>query len=450
MSFETERLTLLNSKEPDPDKDYVLYWMQASQRAEHNPALNYAIERANLHKKPLITAFCLVDNFPDASQAHYKFMLEGLSETESELNAKGIKFIFVCGRPDDKIAALCADAVEVVTDRGCLRIERQWRSKLKTLCPCRMSEVDSNVVVPIDIVSGKQEYSAATIRKKITSRLNQFLKLHEQPLPENGSLSLNISGIRNESLAKHLKNIETQTNSRYSFRGGNSNAKKHLQSFVKNNLKIYEQKSNDPAVDIQSNLSPYLHFGQISPVYIALEVKKSGQDKESIDSFLEQLIVRRELAFNFVWFNKNYDKYSGLPAWARASLEKHQTDKRQYEYSYKQLKNAQTHDPYWNAAQTEMLKTGKMHGYMRMYWGKKIIEWTLSPKTAYRTALKLNNTYELDGRDPNGFTGIAWCFGLHDRPWTERCIFGKIRYMNAAGLERKFNIRKYVERVSSL
>jgi deoxyribodipyrimidine photo-lyase len=198
-------------------------------------------------------------------------------------------------------------------------------------------------------------------------------------------------------------------------------------------------------MEFTSGLSPYLHFGQISPLFVALEVKKSG--KKGKEDFLEELIVRRELAVNFVHYNSAYDSFNCLPQWAKATLHAHLEDKREYAYSLKDLENAKTHDPYWNAAQEEMRISGKMHGYMRMYWGKKILEWTRSPEEAFRRALYLNNKYNIDGRDPNGFAGVAWCFGKHDRPWKERQIFGKVRYMSSHGLERKFEIEKYVRKI---
>jgi deoxyribodipyrimidine photo-lyase len=190
-------------------------------------------------------------------------------------------------------------------------------------------------------------------------------------------------------------------------------------------------------------MSPYLHFGQISPLYISLQILES--EKQNIDSFLEELIIRRELAINFVYYNNHYDSFDGLHDWQKKTLNDHKNDQRDYMYTLSELENAETHDPYWNAAQKEMIIRGKMHGYMRMYWGKKIIEWTKTPEVAYKIALYLNNKYELDGRDPNGFAGVAWCFGKHDRPWKERAIFGKIRYMNAKGLKRKFDTEAYAK-----
>jgi deoxyribodipyrimidine photo-lyase len=230
------------------------------------------------------------------------------------------------------------------------------------------------------------------------------------------------------------------------FRGGTNRAKKLLRHFVSQKLSKYGiAKSNDPSLDIQSHQSPYLHFGQISPLYIALQVMKAkGVSPKAKQAYLEQLIIRRELSFNFMHYNSYCYSYRACPAWARTTLQAHRKDRRPVIYSLKQLETA-----YWNAAMQEMLLTGKMHNYMRMYWGKKILEWTRSPKEAFRRVLCLNNKYFLDGRDPNSWNNVAWIFGLHDRPWAERPIFGKVRYMNAAGLERKFNIEAYVNSVKA-
>jgi deoxyribodipyrimidine photo-lyase len=221
-----------------------------------------------------------------------------------------------------------------------------------------------------------------------------------------------------------------------------------LRGFLRNKLDHYTEKRNDPSLNYVSNMSPYLHFGQISPLYIALQVLKTNSP--GCEAYLEELIVRRELSHNFLYYNNKYDMFEALPPWAKQSLNLHRKDKREYVYSLETFENAQTHDPYWNAAQEEMVITGKMHGYMRMYWGKKILEWSNSPEEGFKIALKLNNKYELDGRDANGFAGIAWCFGKHDRAWGEREVFGKIRYMNAAGLKRKFDPDEYVKRVNQM
>ncbi|UCG56280.1 MAG: deoxyribodipyrimidine photolyase, partial [Phycisphaerales bacterium] len=229
---------------------------------------------------------------------------------------------------------------------------------------------------------------------------------------------------------------------------GTSQAEHRLKDFLRHKLDRFNELRNDPTADCVSHMSPYLHFGQISPLYIALQVLKvPGPGGEA---YLEELIVRRELSHNFVFHNSKYDSFDCLPPWAQRTLNFHRRDKREYLYSRDQFEAAETHDPYWNAAQRQLILTGKMHGYMRMYWGKKILEWSRSPQTAFKTTLYLNNKYELDGRDPNGFAGVAWCFGKHDRAWAERPIFGKVRYMNEAGLKRKFNADAYVKMVDSL
>jgi deoxyribodipyrimidine photo-lyase len=250
-----------------------------------------------------------------------------------------------------------------------------------------------------------------------------------------------------EAIVRKLK-VDTSVAPVAGFTGGTAEAKRWLKVFLKDKLADYPDRRNDPNADAQSNLSPYLHFGQISPLHIALEVEKRSNEGKA--AFLEELIVRRELSHNFVYYNDKYDDFECLPPWARRTLNYHERDKREYVYSREQFEMAQTHDPYWNAAQKEMVLTGKMHGYMRMYWGKKILEWTRTPREGFDIALYLNNKYELDGRDPNGFAGVAWCFGKHDRAWAERPVFGKIRYMNANGLKRKFDADAYVAKVKRL
>jgi deoxyribodipyrimidine photo-lyase len=235
------------------------------------------------------------------------------------------------------------------------------------------------------------------------------------------------------------------------FKGGTSTAKYRFDKFLKNSLANYDQNSNQPQTNDISHMSMYLHFGQISPLYLALQTQKADDSlKDAKDAFLEELIVRRELAMNFVHYTPEYDTDTCLPAWAKKTLDDHRKDKREFIYSPEQLEDAQTHDEYWNAAMREMVYTGFMHNYMRMYWGKKILEWSETPEKAFETTLALNNRYFLDGRDPNSYTGVAWIYGVHDRAWSERPIFGKLRYMAASGLERKCDIRAYVAKTNQL
>ncbi|MFW9958333.1 MAG: deoxyribodipyrimidine photo-lyase [Candidatus Odinarchaeota archaeon] len=425
--------------------EYVLYWMQASQRVEYNHALEYAILRANSLDLPLLTAFCLVDEFPEANVSHYKFMLEGLQDVKKGLEQEGIGFEVLLGQPSQIIPELAEDASLIVFDRDYLRMQRKWRESVISLVACPVFQIESNAIVPIETVSKKEEYSAGTIRPKMQRILPDYMvalrhRKINNPCPDFGLKGLDITGASDAMKRLRIKNsIEQQIR----FQGGTQNAKRELRNFIRNKLDQFGNLRNDPSHDYLSNMSPYLHFGNISPLFVALQIQAIRSPGS--EAFLEELIIRRELSLNFVYFNKNYDNPECLPNWAKETLELHAFDPREYSYSFNDLEQAKTHDPYWNAAQTEMVRYGKMHGYMRMYWGKKILEWTESPIEGYEIALRLNNKYELDGRDANGFTGVAWCFGKHDRAWNERLIFGKVRYMNDKGLRRKFNIQSYVD-----
>jgi deoxyribodipyrimidine photo-lyase len=441
--IQNERVKVLNQKEIKKGK-YVLYWMQASQRAEYNHALEFAILKANELRQALIVFFGIIDQFPEANERHYAFMLQGLKEVKSSLEKRGIQMVLLHKSPEAGIIPLAQKASLVVVDRGYLKVQKAWRDFASKKMDCPLIQVETDVVVPVEETSPKEEYAAATIRSKITRKLNSFfvpLKEHE---PIINSLSLDFDSFDIADVEKAISKLSVDRSVKKvdSFCGGAEEAKSHLEIFLESKLDRFAELRNDPTIDYLSHLSPYLHFGQISPLYIALRVIDT--DSRGKDAFLEELIVRRELSMNFVFYNEKYDSIDSIPDWAKKTLKAHQKDKRSYVYSRKELETAKTHDPYWNAAQKEMVVKGKMHGYMRMYWGKKILEWSKTPEEAYRIALYLNNKYELDGRDPNGFTGVAWCFGKHDRPWGERPIFGNIRYMNDKGLKRKFDADRYV------
>jgi len=439
--IQKERIKLLNDRQFQNQK-YIIYWMQQSQRADYNHALEYAISQSNKYEKPLIVYFGLTNNFPDANIRHYTFMIEGLKEVFNSLEKRKIRFLLKQISPEKGAIELSKEACMIIVDRGYLKIQRDWRKKVSKNINCPLIQLESDLVIPIEIVSQKEEYSAATIRRKINDKLNRYLKplkkeKYKQGYFEKKLNSIDIKKISTDKIDKSVKPVDK-------FKGGTDQAIKHLNLFLKEKIDSYKDKRNDPNLDFVSNLSPYLHFGQISPLKIALSVLKDHSSGK--DAFLEELIVRRELSMNFVYYNSFYDSFNCIPEWAKKTLKKHEKDRREYIYSLEELENAKTHDPYWNAAQKQMKKEGKMHGYMRMYWGKKILEWSKKPEKAFDIALFLNNKYELDGRDPNGYTGVAWCFGKHDRPWTERNIFGNVRYMNANGLKRKFEIEKYAKK----
>ncbi len=447
--IQKERIKKLNQKEVKKGA-YVLYWMQASQRASYNHALEYAVLKANELRRPLIVFFGITDHFPEANERHYAFMLEGLREVKQGLQERGIQMVILHQSPELGVLKIAKRASLVIVDRGYLRIQKQWRKWVATRLECPLIQVESDAIVPIEEVSSKEEYSAASIRPKILRKLSHFLSPLEERELLASTPSMDFNTFEIEDIEKALSKLHIDRSVRRvrSFRGGIQEALRYLEVFIQEKLDRYSEMRNDPTQDGLSHMSPYLHFGQISPLHIALKVKQT--ESPGVGAFLEELIVRRELSLNFVFYNDHYDSFEGLPQWAKKTLKDHQRDRRPFLYSMDELEKGETHDPYWNAAQKEMRITGKMHGYMRMYWGKKILEWTKKPEEAYRIALTLNNKYELDGRDPNGFAGVAWCFGKHDRPWPERPIFGTVRYMNDRGLKRKFDADEYANQIEKI
>ncbi|MBN1402572.1 MAG: deoxyribodipyrimidine photo-lyase [Anaerolineae bacterium] len=440
--------------------------MQSAQRAVYNHALEFALERANAHHVPLVVYFGLADRYPGpgddgrhtgiANTRHFRFLLEGLGEVQAALRDRGLPMIVQRVSPEAGALNLGRAAAAVVVDRGYLRTERAWYQHVAERLDCPLWQVETNVVVPIAAASERQEYAARTLRPKIGRQWETYLAPlapREAALPP---LELDVPSLDLTDAERLLDELSLQRVDAplVRFRGGTSQAETLLRAFVQDELARYADARNDPTEDCTSHMSPYLHFGQISPLWIALQVldgrSPNALQDEGSAAYLEELIVRRELASNYVHHNQRYDRLAGLPDWAQATLAEHASDPRDHVYSRGQWERAQTHDPYWNAAQLEMVLTGKMHGYMRMYWGKKILEWSADPETAFATALYLNDKYELDGRDPNGYTGVAWCFGLHDRPWRRRPVYGSVRYMNANGLKRKFDADAYVARVRAL
>lgn len=441
--------------------EYVVYWMQQSQRTNYNYALEFAIERANLIRKPLLVVFGLTAAYPEANERHYKFMLEGLVDVNRNLAKRNIGFEVLKGYPDEAIKSVIPDASELIIDKGYMKIQKVWRNNIKEWIkdkyPMNVFEVEGDVVVPIHIASEVLEYAARTIRPKITKKLDEYLlTLSKRDIDIKWNTKIEAEKYDLNNIEKLLQNLPLDRSVKGSnyYIGGEEKAHEVLNVFLNEKLKHYDVR-NHPEYDYCSDMSPYLHFGQISVVEIAIRAKRIAIDKaissESIESFLEEIIVRRELAMNYVYYNEDYDKFEGMTDnWAYETMKIHESDEREFVYSFEDLEEFKTHDKYWNAAMKEMVITGKMHTYMRMYWCKKIIEWTKDYKTAYDYAIGLNNKYFIDGRDANSYTGVAWCFGKHDHGWKEREIFGKLRYMNANGLKRKFDIEKYVNKIDRL
>jgi deoxyribodipyrimidine photo-lyase len=450
--IEPERLAELNDA-PEQPGDYVLYWMQNSQRAEFNPALEVAVAAANRLGLPVLVGFGLTENYPEANARHYAFMLHGLAETEQALRARGLGFVIRRGSPDEVALGLAPRAALVVCDRGYLRPQRQWRAHVAAKAGRRVIQVEGDVVVPVDLASTKAEIGARTLRPKLLRVRDRFLQpLRREAIREHAG-RLEIAGDVDltdiPALLGRLR-IDRGLSPIEHLHGGYSEAKKRLRDFIASGLGHYVAGRAHPAQPAISTLSPYLHFGQISPIEIALVARDAETAGENRLSYLEELIVRRELAMNFVQTTPNYDQYDGLPDWARQTLAAHRSDRRDRVYSCQQLASADTHDSYWNAAMREMLLTGYMHNYMRMYWGKKVLQWSPTPEEGHAALLRLNNKFFLDGRDANSYANVGWVFGLHDRPWPERPIFGKVRSMTASGLRRKTDIDAYVRKIAAI
>jgi len=454
MDIDPERIAKLNDR-PFQKGGWVVYWMQQSQRAHDNPALETAIFHANRLNLPVRVVFVLTDRYPEANLRHYRFMLEGLVQTRRQLARRRIGLQVIKGDdPEKALAALLKKAALLVCDVGYTRHQRNWRDAVSQSCPCSALAVEGDVVVPVAVTSPKAEYAARTIRPKIHRHLERFLVPCPRyrpavPSDENSWQGLDLADI--DGILEGLDLDRSVPAAPIFFEGGPETARKHMQNFISRRLARYTRNRNQPQTDDISHMSLYLHFGQISPAALALAIRDASTgDPEDRDAYLEELIVRRELAVNFVHYTPDYDRYTCLPAWAQKSLSEHAADRRPVVYDRQTLEAARTHDPYWNAAMNEMCATGFMHNYMRMYWGKKVLEWSPSPQEAYDTLLFLNNRYFIDGRDPNSFAGVGWVFGLHDRAWFQRDIFGKVRYMAASGLERKCDIKAYVEKVADL
>lgn len=427
----------------------IVYWMSRDQRVHDNWALLFAQKLALEKKKSLVVVFNLVPDFLEPTIRQYGFMLKGLQEVERELSKYNIPFFLTSGKPEEEISGLLKklNAAILVSDFDPLKIKRIWKRDVAKQIIIPFYEVDAHNIVPCLHVSDKLEFAAYTLRPKIYKALIEFMDEFPK-LKKIGKSEISSDNIDWGIIRKSLK-INFDVREVDWIKPGETAALKSLNNFLKNKFDKYNELRNDPTKDGQSNLSPYLHFGQISAQRIVLETEKLNGNKESAKSFLEELIVRRELSDNFCYFNKNYDSFDGFHNWAKTSLNEHRKDEREFVYTLNKFEFAKTHEDLWNAAQMEMVKTGKMHGYMRMYWAKKILEWTKSPEDALKIAIYLNDKYELDGGDPNGYTGIAWSVGgVHDRPWFERPVYGKIRYMNRNGAEKKFDIESYVTKFS--
>lgn len=448
MKNERARILKKGKKKSGP----IIYWMSRDQRADDNWALLFAQEMALKQKASLGVAFCLVPQFLQATIRQYGFMLQGLQETEKNLEARNISFFLLTGSPEEEIPKF-TDKYKVsalITDFDPLRLKRAWKKGALDRVNIPVYEVDTHNIVPCWIASPKQEFAAYTFRPKVNRLLTEFLDEFPALKKHPFSWGKKIRQIDWRRVKKELK-VDRKVLEVDWIKPGARAAHQILKHFIEHKLSDYDAKRNDPNQDGQSNLSTYLHFGQISAQRVALEIQKKSASAGEQEAFIEELIVRRELADNFCFYNEHYDNFTGFPDWAKKTLNEHRHDRREYLYSLDHFETGRTHDSLWNAAQKEMVKLGKMHGYLRMYWAKKILEWTETPEKAMEIAIYLNDKYELDGRDPNGYVGIAWSIGgVHDRAWFPKPVFGKIRYMSYKGARSKFDVKAYITKVNNL
>lgn len=462
--LDTGRVRILHEGNIGDGKGPVVYWMSRDMRIHDNWAFLYAQEKAIEYDRPLAVVFNVVPKFLEGTIRQFGFMLDGLEQMEKTLKKQfNIPMFLLQGDPVENISAFIErnHVSFLVTDFSPMRIGIHWRNGVRDKIDIAFHEVDACNVVPVWEASNKIEYAARTIRKRIHDKLDRFLVEYPKMVPQKVEWSAELD-IPREIDWKSVKDgleVDRSVPEVSWIKSGEEEAKEMLSSFIENRLKIFDEKRNDPTQNALSNLSPYIHFGQISAQTCALAVKKvRPQYTKSVDSFLEELIVRKELAENYVFYNPDgYDRLDGLypqydnNSWAQKTLNEHRNDKREFIYTLKQLEQSETHDDLWNAAQKEMVIKGKMHGFLRMYWCKKILEWTPSPEEALEYAIYLNDKYELDGRDPRGYVGCAWSIaGLHDQGWRERPVFGKIRFMNYKGCKNKFDVAAFVDKIARL
>ncbi len=446
------RVTVRRGGAPDSGGRCIVYWMQRSQRGIDNHAVDVAAQVANLLRLPLIVYFAAISDLPCANLRHYAFLNQGLPDIEADLAARNIAFVMRC-EPVESCEQFLAEvhAALLVGDENPMRAPERWRKRLAAAIDIPFWTVDADVVVPSKLFD-RAQYGAYTLRPRLGRLLPDYLHAYENTSARHAwkrPRSVRADSVHND-ITRGWKTLDRTVPPVDAWQGGTQAALKRLRVFTGQMLEDYEIRRNHPEADGTSCLSPYLHFGQIGPLTIALAVDAAAKQhphlKPARDSYFNELIVWRELAVNFVRSTPNYDSPECSEPWAKTTIAAHARDERERLYTLIQLERAETHDDLWNAAQLQMFHHGWMHNHMRMYWAKKILEWTPDIPTAMQYTIYLNDKYFLDGRDPNGYAGVAWAIlGKFDRAWNERPVFGKIRYMSRASTGRKFNSRKYIE-----
>jgi deoxyribodipyrimidine photo-lyase len=429
----------------------VVYWMQRAMRIVDNPALDVAIEAANLLGLPVVVYFQVIPNYPNANLRHYHFLQQGLRDVHEDAAERGVGFV-LRRSPEHSLEGFLEEvnAALLIGDENPCREPERWRTVLAKRLKLPFWTVDADVVVP-SRVFGRTFVLLHHFRPHLKAELPNYLVGQKTSVPLHGWKPVKkLDGYSLDGdITAGFSKLDRTVGPVDSFTGGAHAALKRLKDFVNLELKDYEVQRNHPEVQGTSRLSPYLHFGNIGPITIALAVKKAVAEGKAAEAagekFLDELIGWRELAVLFVRHEPNYDNWECAAPWARQTLVEHTADARPHRYSLAQLERGETGDELWNAAQRQMVETGWMHNYMRMYWAKKILEWAPDPAAAFAWAVELNDRYELDGRDPNGYAGIAWAIvGRHDRPWFNRPIFGLVRPMSGASTAKKFDAMEYI------
>ena len=451
------RVTVRRGGAPDATGKCVVYWMQRAQRGVDNHAVNLAVEIANELGLPLLVYFAGISNFPHANLRHYVFLQQGLPDIAEDLARRNISFV-MRRAPHESHEQLLKDAKAAmcIGDENPMRAPESWRKSLAEEVRIPFWTVDTDVIVPSKLIE-KAQYGAFTIRPRLYKLLPEYLVAYENPHAKTAWKRPR--GFRaddlHEDMTREWKDLDRSVKPVEEWRGGTHAGLERLHLFTETMLAGYEVTRNKPEVDGTSAMSPYLHYGHVGPQTIALAVAAAAEAnpklKSAKESYFNELIAWRELSINFVRYNPHYDSHEAAEDWAKKTIAEHARDEREHLYTLKQLEAAQTYDELWNAAQIQMVEHGWMHNYMRMYWAKKILEWTPDVKAAMTAAIYLNDKYFLDGRDPNGYSGIAWALlGKFDRAWGSRPVFGKRRYMSGASTGRKFNSKEYIRQMKEL
>jgi len=446
-----KRVTVRRGGEPKEDGKCVVYWMQKAQRVLDNPALEVAIACGNALGLPVVAAFFVIPNYPHANLRHYHFLQQGLLDVAEGMTERGVRFVVRRPTDGDTLEKFIDEvsAAMLVGDENVCREPERWRAALARKLRVPFFTVDADVVVP-SALFGKSFVLLHHFRPHLHKHLPEFLVPVKKLKAQHEWMGKLASYSLKEDITAGFDNLDRSVGPVDTFVGGTQAALKRLNKFTETQLAQYDERRNHPEVDGTSQMSPYLHYGHISPITVALAMKdavrRGKATTEIADKYLDELIGWRELAVLFCKYNPDYDNWECAEPWAKKTLMAHAADKRPWSYSLQQLENAETHDELWNASQRQMVRDGWMHNYMRMYWAKKILEWTPDAARAFEWAVYLNDKYELDGRDANGYAGIAWAIvGKHDRPWFDRPVFGMVRYMSGESTGKKFDSKQYIQ-----